>query len=289
LRSAVRRMLLVVLALVTLGVTTGCATSFVYERADRLTNRWVGGYVDLDATQQENVDAGLAELHLWHRREQLPAYAGWLRTVAVRLSDDRPWSGQELRALGTELGAFWREFASAALPLMVEIGADLGDDQVAGLIDALREEQKTEFEAANRRPEDWHQRRRVRSTERFLRRWTGPLTSEQRAAKAAWAATLEPTFEAQYHNRLGWIEELESALRQRDEREVLLAAAERLFVTPADRWSPEVEALIERNSARTTTYFVEFLNGLDERQRERAIMRLERLADEFEQLSRADG
>jgi len=289
LRSAVRRMLLVLLALVTLGVTTGCATSFVYERADRLTNRWVGGYVDLDATQQENVDAGLAELHLWHRREQLPAYAGWLRTVADRLSDDQPWSGQELRALGTELGAFWREFASAALPLMVEIGADLEDDQVAGLIDALREEQKTEFEAANRRPEDWHQRRRVRSTERFLRRWTGPLTSEQRAAKEAWAATLEPTFEAQYQNRLGWIEELESALRQRDEREVLLAAAERLFVTPADRWSPEVAALIERNSARTTAYFVEFFNGLDERQRERAIMRLERLAAEFEQLSRAGG
>ena len=287
--SAVRRILVVAFVLVTVGVTTGCATSFVYERADRLANRWVGGYVNLYPPQQETVDAGLAELHLWHRREQLPAYAGWLRTVAVRLRDEQPLSEPELRALGTKLGDFWREFAGAALPLMVELGADLGDDQVAGLIEALREEQRTELEAANRRPEDWHQRRRARSTERLMRRWTGPLTSEQRAAKEAWAATLEPTHEAQYQNRLGWIEELESALRQRDEREVLLAAAERLFVTPADRWSPEVEALIERNSARTTAYFTEFLNGLDERQRERAIMRLERLAAEFEQLSRAGG
>ena len=286
-RNAARRMLRAVLVLVALGATTGCATAFLYDRADRLTNRWVGGYVELDAAQQEAVDAGLADLHRWHRREQLPAYADWLRGVAALLGDDRLLSEAEMRALGTELGVFWREFAGAALPLMVELGADLGDDQVAGLIEALREEQRTEFEAANRRPEDWHQRRRARSSERLMRRWTGPLTSEQRAAKEAWAATLEPTHEAQYQNRLGWIEELESALRQRDEREVLLAAAERLFATPADRWSPEVEALIERNSARTTAYFIEFLNGLDEQQRERAIMRLERLAAEFDQLSRA--
>lgn len=286
-RSAARRMLGAVLVLVALGATTGCATAFLYDRADRLTNRWVGGYVELDASQQAAVDAGLAELHRWHRREQLPAYADWLRGVATRLGDDRLLSETEMRALGTELGVFWREFASTALPLMLEVGADLRDDQVAALIQALRDEQRTEFEAASRRTDDWHQRRRARSSERFMRRWTGPLTSEQRAAKEAWAATLEPTHEARYHNRMGWIDDLERALLQRYDAEALLAAAERLFVAPENRWSPEVEALIARNSARTAAYFVDFLNGLDAGQRERAITRLEQLAAEFDQLSRA--
>jgi hypothetical protein len=283
------RALLVIAILVTLGGTTGCATSLVYDRADRLANRWLGGYVELDASQQATLDAGLEALHEWHRREQLPAYSAWLRDAAARLADDRPLSEQEVRDLGTTLGALWRELASAALPLLLEIGAGLEDAQVAGLLEALREEQRIELEAANRRTEAWHQQRRVRSTERFMRRLAGPLTQEQHAATVAWAATLEPTHQAQYDNRLGWISELEHALARRDDPDSLRASAERLFVTPDSRWSPEVEALFERNSARTTAHFVALLNGLDERQRARAIARLERLAADFEALSRAAG
>jgi hypothetical protein len=283
------RALLVIVILVILGGTTGCATSLVYDRADRLANRWLGGYVELDEAQQAALDAGLAALHQWHRREQLPAYAGWLRGAAARLADDRPLSDPEVRALGTELGALWRELASAALPLLLEIGGGLEDAQVAGLLEALREEQRIELEAANRRTEAWHQQQRVRSTERFMRRLAGPLTAEQRAATSAWAATLEPTHQAQYDNRLGWIRELEHALARRADPDTLRVSAERLFVAPDSRWSPEVEALIERNSARTAAHFVALLNGLDERQRARAITRLERLAAEFEALSRAAG
>lgn len=288
-RMTVCRALLVVLVLVMLAGTTGCATSLVYDRADRLANRWLGGYVELDESQQAALDAGLEALHGWHRREQLPAYAGLLRGAAARLADDQPLSEQEMRALGTELGALWRELAIEALPLLLEIGAELDDAQVVGLLEALREEQRIELEAANRHTRAWHQQRRVRSTERFMRRLAGPLTQEQRAATAAWAATLEPTHQAQYDNRLGWISELEHALARRADPDALRVAAERLFVAPDSRWSPEVEALIERNSARTTAHFVALLNGLDDRQRARAITRLERLAAEFEALSRAAG
>lgn len=286
---AVCRALLVLVMLVTLGGTTGCATSLVYDRADRLANRWLGGYVELDESQQVALEAGLEALHQWHRREQLPAYASLLRSVAARLADDEPLSEQEVREFGTALGTLWRELASAALPLLLEIGAGLEDPQVASLLEELREEQRVELEAANRRTEAWHQQRRVRSTERFMRRLAGPLTEEQHAATVAWAATLEPTHQAQYDNRLGWISELEHALARRADPDMLRASAERLFVAPDSRWSPEVEALFERNSARTTAHFVALLNGLDERQRARAITRLERLADDFEALSREAG
>ncbi|MFU8820295.1 MAG: DUF6279 family lipoprotein [Gammaproteobacteria bacterium] len=286
---AVCRALLVIVILVILGGTMGCATSLVYDRADRLANRWLGGYVALDASQRATLDAGLEALHEWHRREQLPAYAGWLRGAAARLADDQPLSEQEVRELGTALGALWRELASEALPLLLEIGVGLDDAQVAGLLEALREKQRIELEAANRRAAAWHQQRRVRSTERFMRRLAGPLTQEQRAATAAWAATLEPTHQVQHDNRLGWINELEYALARRADPDTLRVSAERLFVAPDSRWSPEVEALVERNSARTTAHFVALLNGLDDRQRARAITRLERLAAEFESLSRAAG
>lgn len=68
--------------------------------------------------------------------------------------------------------------------------------------------------------------------------------------------------------------------RQRSARSM-----ERLFVAPTARWEPEYAALVERNAARTRAFMVEFLGGLDERQRQRAVERLERLAAQFEQLA----
>lgn len=284
-KSAACRLSLVIVAVVMMAGTTGCAASLVYDRADRLTQRWVDGYVALDPTQEAILDAGLVDLHLWHRREQLPAYADWLRGIGARLQVAGPVSEGELRALGTELGAFWRELAGTALPLMTELGAGLGDDQVAELVATLREDHASEFEAAERRSDDWRQQRRTRSMERFLRRWTGPLTDAQRAAANSWAAGLEPTLAASFENRAGWIDDLEAALARRGDAGALQAAAEVLLVAPTSRWSPEYAALIERNAARTASFLAAFLNDLDEGQRTRAVDRLERLAAELERLS----
>lgn len=281
------RILLAGLVLTVLGATSGCATTFLYDRADRFANRWVGSYLDLDAPRQERLDAALAELHEWHRREQLPVYVDWLRAVAGRLEDETPWSGDELRDRGMALGVYWRVVAEAAMPMLTGIGADLEDAQVAGLLASLREERDKEFSAAERRTASWHQARRARSMERFLRRWIGSLSAEQRAAVAAWSEALEPSRAASFENRGGWIDALEEALANRDDHGALEHSARGLFVTPSGRWSTGYRALVERNSARTRTFMAEFLNRLDDRQRARAVGRIEKLAAELEQLARA--
>lgn len=283
------RTLLILLALLALGGIGGCATTFIYDRADRLANRWVGGYVELDAAQRELVGQGLAELHDWHRREQLPAYSAWLRGAAARLADDAPFSAGELRELGAEIGVFWHALAAAGLPILVELGAGLDDAQVAELLAAAREEQQKQFDEAARRSDAWHAQRRIRSMERFLRRWTGRLTEEQRVALRGWAEQLEPTRVASFENRAGWVDELEAALADRGDPAALREAADRLFMRPTERWSPGYAALVERNSARTTRFMVEFLDGLEDHQRARAIERLERLAAQLEQLAVAGG
>jgi hypothetical protein len=282
-----RRWLVLLLLLVALGGTAGCATSFFYERADRLANRWVGGYVDLDASQQASLDAGLAELHAWHRREQLPAYADWLLGLAARLDEDRPFAADELRARSGELAQYWRVLAESSLPLMTGLGAGLADAQVAELLAALRESHESEFEALERRSTSWQQQRQARSMTRFLRRFAGRLTSRQQAAISAWAEGLEPLRAATFENRAGWIDELAVALSRRDDPVALHEAGQLLFVTPSKRWTSGYAALVERNSAHTMNFMAEFLNGLEDPQRARAIDRLERLAAEFEQLARS--
>jgi hypothetical protein len=283
----VRRTLLFLLLLVSLGGTTGCATSFFYERADRLANRWVGGYVDLDASQQATLDAGLAELHAWHRREQLPAYADWLRGLAARLGEDRPFAADELRAHSGELAQHWRALAENSLPLMTGLGVALDDAQVAELLAALRKAQASEREALEGRSLSWQQQRQARSMARFLRRFAGRLTNGQQAAIGAWSEGLEPLRAAAFENRAGWLEELAVALERRDDPAALKDAAQLLFVTPSARWNPQYAALVERNAAHTMSFMADFINGLEGSQRIRAVQRLERLAADFEQLSRS--
>lgn len=284
-----RRVFRILLACVALGMVSGCATSFVYERADRLTDRWLNGYLELDPFQQETLADGLDELHQWHRSEQLPRYADWLRRVGMHMDEGHAFTEEELQRYGEELGEFWRVLSRAALPLLIELGAQLEDEQVASFISALREEQAVEFEAEAARPGDWLQERRVRSMSRFLRRWTGSLSNEQRDAIEAWSQTLEPSREASHRNRMGWIDELESALAQRDDTTLLAQSAERLIVSPTSRWSPEYAALVRRNTARTTAFMAEFIAQLEPQQRQRARERLQRLAGEFEQLALAGG
>jgi hypothetical protein len=284
-----RRILVLLLTLLALASVSGCATTFLYDRADRFANRWIEGYVDLEPGQQAALSAHLEALHRWHREAQLPVYAAWLRDTAARLGEGAPLSEAELRARGEALGEFWREFAGEALPLMQGLGAELDDRQVAGLLANLREEQARELRAAERRTEAWHQQRRARSMERFLRRLAGNLSGEQRAAVAAWAASLEPTREKFYANRVGWVDELEVTLARRGDPEILERAAVRLFLEPSSRWPPDYGAMVQRNADRTTFFLAELLGSLDPSQRERSIERLERLAAEFEKLSRAGG
>jgi hypothetical protein len=281
-----RRTLLLLVVLFMAGGTTGCATAFLYDRADRFANRWVGGYVALGAPRQAALESGLAELHAWHRREQLPVYAEWLRATGVRLDASAPFSAGELQEYGAELGRFWRSVADTALPLAIQLGASLDDAEVSELIATLRERHDKEYAAAARRAASWHEQRRARSMERMLRRWTGRLTEDQRAGIAAWSRGLEPSRAAISANRRGWIDELEAALARRDETEQLSQAAHALFVTPSGRWSPEYQGIVERNSSKTAEFLAEFLNGLEERQRATAVERILRLAEQLEELSR---
>lgn len=283
------KFLLALVALAALGAGSGCATSFLYDRADRFANRWVGDYLALDPAQQASFDTALADLHRWHRREQLPAYAAWLRSAAAGLAAGGPYAEQELRARGTELGDFWRQLAEAGVPALTGLGVELSDAQVEALLQGLREARAKEFEYAATRPDSYHRQRSARSMERFLKRWTGRMTAGQRAMIGDWAASLEPARAASLENRAGWIVALQRALERREDPAALRAAAERLFVAPSLRWEPEYAALVERNAARTTAFVAEFLAGLDERQRQRAVERLERLAAEFEQLAASGG
>ncbi len=286
--SSCRRFLRCLLLGAVLLTLTGCGTSFLYDRADRFAGRWVNGYVDLGPEQQAALDAEFEALHAWHRREHLPRYAAWLRTVGEQLQAPGALGPGEIEAHVEELTGFWRELADRALPPLLQLGAGLEDVQVDEFLARLREEhQELTAENGERTPE-WRAARRARSMERFLKRWTGGLSAEQRAEVRAWSQQLEPSREAWLESRAGWINTMERALAVRQDREALELAAQTLVARPEDRWSEEYAGIVARNSARTTQFLAGFLAGLDADQRARAVERLESLAADLESLAAPD-
>lgn len=60
----------------------GCSAVVpAYNNAPFVVHWWLDGYADFDAAQSARVKADLAQLHAWHRKEDLPRIALMLQTV----------------------------------------------------------------------------------------------------------------------------------------------------------------------------------------------------------------
>lgn len=240
----------------------GCsAVRFTYDRGPTLLFWWLDDYLALEPFQQARTREDIAIWFAWHRREALPAYAGFLAEVAGAMPGEIPaarvcgWRDQ----ITTELS---RAF-DAAIPPLATLMVSLGIPQLEHL--AQR------FEETNRELEDEYgagplasriDRSRKR-TERFLKRLYGPLSKAQRTL------VLERTAETSF-DPVRWLEErghrqalvmegMQRLVRMRDEVPVsarmararaLLQDYRALYAqSPRADYQAYREALIVRNCA----------------------------------------
>lgn len=67
----------------------GCSVvRIAYNQAPDLLYWWLDGYFDFGEAQSLRLRSGLAEVHEWHRRSQLPDYADLLRDIQGRVTGD---------------------------------------------------------------------------------------------------------------------------------------------------------------------------------------------------------
>ncbi len=92
LRDVVSRLrIIAALLLLAVGVTGCSAVRFGYNQAPELVYWWLDGYADFDDAQSRRVREMLGQWFAWHRRTQLPDYAGLLQRAQVDvLADTTP-------------------------------------------------------------------------------------------------------------------------------------------------------------------------------------------------------
>lgn len=274
---------LVVLAVAT--ALVACTTArFAYNQAPNLSHWWLDNHFDFDDTQSVQVRDEIDGFFSWHRREELPAYAGLLRhwqTMAVRdvTADEVCGQFEAIRArLWTAGERVIEPFARIAPQLTP---AQLGHLQRRHA--RSNDEFERDFLRGSR--EQRLQRRLDNAVERS-ERFYGPLSREQQAllrewmAKSPWDA--QRTQAERLRRQADLLQALQTARREPAQAEAALRAhAEGLLRSPVPSHRAHSEAAIRHGCAQ----FAALHNSTTSAQREQLLRALKGYEGDFDTLS----
>lgn len=179
-RSGNRRLLALV-ALV-LAITTngaGCSIRKVaYGWATRLITNRIVEIWDLDSTQKRDVQARVAAVHEWHRKNELPRYVQFLDGVMAKLQDglDR----QEVEWMLAESTAALERLSARFAPEAGQFLSTLTDAQIAHGGPELKKSERERFERLELSEQDYIQFR-LKQARKNLKTWLGSYTDAELA------------------------------------------------------------------------------------------------------------
>jgi hypothetical protein len=263
---------------------TGCAKLF-YNRLDSLGAWYVGNLVSLDDQQQSTLRAWLAQTLEWHREKELGRYATFLRELSTEVAQPSG-RGAYQRALDRVEG-FAQDFTAQTAPQAARLLMELSPAQVEEFLANL-EEKSNERAEKNRdalRDGTW-QAKRVKDTQRQVKRWTGAITEEQKVLVREMAQHIQPTTVDWLESQRQWRAALGDALgegfsnRDNAEKRIL-----QLLREPDTQWTAQYKTKEAVNREQMLSLLAALDASLTPAQRGRMQRELTTLAERLEALT----
>lgn len=276
-RRQPRRLAAVCLLVLALGA---CSSNFIYNRLDTLAGWYIGSLVSLTESQQAQLRQWLSQTHSWHRESELNRYSSFLRDLAAQVM--RPGSTAEYERTQKRFEGFWDDLIQKATPDATTLLLSLSPQQVDELVQNMEEKSRERLdEQAD--SDDWH-REQAKSLTRFVKRWTGSVTEEQKTLIRSTADTIEPTHEEWLASTRAWQRALREGLALADP-EARTATIQDLLARPDNEWTQEYVAKSQRNRQR----YLALISSLDAtstpRQREHLRSELLKLAGQLDSIA----
>jgi hypothetical protein len=242
-----------------LGACSG--TTFVYNRLDFLLPWYVDDYADLDGKQEVYLAELLAPFLAWHRKQELPAYVEIV--TAIEGSLDQPQTPAGIAAVFARMEAAWLRLEGEALDWLLDLGAQLSDEQIAGFLEVLQEQQE-EFEEKylTRSDEEFYEDSYDNLVEN-ANEYLGALSDEQRKLLRDTSRRLLRSDQAWLQERALWLDQLADLLKREPQwqQRVREAVAER-----RENPSPEYRRIYAHNMGVVYELIATLLNGRSARQ-----------------------
>ena len=257
----------------------GCGNTFLYNRLDWLIGWYVDDYVELSRAQEKVFQQRLRPVLDWHRREELALYAALLQQIeadsAAPLDADtvQDWSRQLLLALERIEARLW--------PLIHEIGADLDQAQMAGLLENIRARQRElEEEYLTRTDEEYAEDNFDRLSEN-LRDFLGPLSAAQEDQITRAAQAMRRLDQAWLEERRLWLKTLQRLSAREPGWQAALRAA---WAQRKERRTPRYHAHRRHNMDIIHALVADVLNARSARQNRHLQRELDSLRDDLQTL-----
>src|SRR5690606_5483045 len=153
---------------------------------------------------------------LWHRQQQLPQYATFLRQVADKA--ETGLSGADIADIQLRTEQFAQAMVTRLQPDMMDLFALASDQQVEALASKFASdnaEYRRDYSDVSARKQ---RKQRQREVIRYVERWTGDLNDSQRKLIADWSERFELMGEDIAATRLAWQQEFHRILLLRADR-----------------------------------------------------------------------
>lgn len=262
------------------------ALKLSYNRLDWIAAWQVDRFVELGPPQKQLFEEGFRDFWQWHRGTQLDVYARDIREVAAAL--ERPLTPARVEEYLDRSQAHLARTLQELVPDTAHVLQTFDEAQVRELVDNLarRRRERTE-ESEGMTTEELRADAEDRMV-RNLKRWTGPLTREQRNRIRRWAAerAYAGTIWLQYQE--AWAGAFTEVLQHRREPgfEARLAQLFGHGRVPYDADMAKVQA---HNRQAWIAVMADLTAMLTPEQRRHAQERLRELAADLEELSRQPG
>ncbi len=276
--------LLLLVASLVLG---GClSTQFIYKQLDWVVVWYLGDIFSLDSEQEDKLQAVVQRNLDWIRTEQLPEYASLLRALDTYLQTDS-LSLQKLEQDYAQVIALWDAGLRHALPDAAGFLAGLSREQVSDFIENAEEKNKELWEEyAGETPEE-RRMRRTKSAIKTIQRFTGRLNRGQKELVTLRVSSMHDNSAEWMQGRRQWQTNFHALLRERPPAQEFQQRFTDLMLNPNTVDRPEYREQVETNQKILFNMLIELVSNLDDRQGRRLSRRINKFADDFEELSEA--
>jgi hypothetical protein len=281
--SRMVRALLVALSFAVLG---GCSLLRIgYGQFDTYAAWVADDYFDLDSQQRQAFLAHFERLHEWHRYEQLPDYAAFLREARARV----------LKGLAREDMLWITDSVIARYRVLIERGANDAAALLLTVTPAQLETLQRQWDSGNRRFVREHRLDQDADAQRAaavqhllgrLRDWTGNLKVEQEEKIALLARELPLNARLRHEDRLRRQREFLQLMTQRADRAPFQERLRRWLLHWESGRDPEYARLWAEWPQKQADFYVAAFNLLTPGQRAHIAQRLQSYADDFTRLAR---
>ena len=278
-------------ALMLVALVAACSfTRFGYNQADTIVSWMVNDYFDLDAQQKQDFQKRFDHLYSWHRHEQLPEYAGFMKTARARVQhgltrEDVLWFVDNLRSRV-------RMTARKAGPDAAALLATITPAQIENLQRKWdKDNAKYVKEHKVKGTPDERNEAEARRMVKHFKEWLTPLNSDQENRVVALVRELPQIEQFRYAERLRRQKEFMNVLAQRGEDRERFTARVTDWLANWDKGrSAEDQKRLDAWWAKRADVFVAMERMMTAEQRAVALQRMQNYIEDFTQLAgRTDG